>query len=332
MVVVDTGSVDDSRAIAARHGARVFEFPWTGDFAAARNHAIEQATSEWLLYIDADERVRPCDRAALQAELAAPGLLAATVVFRPRTGFTAYPEMRLLRRDARIRFHGAMHETFLPDIERLTGEGAGTTGASCLAIDHVGYDGDQSHKLERNRSLLLKQIAADPGRAYLRWHLGCVYLALGLESAAEAEWRAGIEIVRAQGRRLPDDALCFVELVKLRWAREEEVSALLAEAQALQPDNWLLCWLRAKILADAGQHDAAMVLFERLAAVDAATLVHAIAYDSRIFGAWACAEAGHCAFQQGDFGVSADWYARAEQMAPSVREFQVKRMLASARR
>jgi glycosyltransferase involved in cell wall biosynthesis len=119
IVVVDTGSSDRSREIAAGHGARVIDYEWQDDFAAARNFAIDHATGEWILYIDADERVRPCDRRIVEGLLNEPGLYSCTVRFHPRTGFTAYPEHRLFRRDARIRFRSAIHETILPDLDRV---------------------------------------------------------------------------------------------------------------------------------------------------------------------------------------------------------------------
>lgn len=58
IVVVDSGSVDETVAIARSFGARVVHQPWLG-FAAQRNVALDHATGEWLLEIDADERVSP---------------------------------------------------------------------------------------------------------------------------------------------------------------------------------------------------------------------------------------------------------------------------------
>src|SRR4051794_13018003 len=99
IVVVDTGSIDRSREIAAAHGARLSSHVWRNDFAAARNQALDLARGDWILYIDADERVRAYDRDALKAELASLRFCASTVRFHARTGFTAYPEYRLFRRD-----------------------------------------------------------------------------------------------------------------------------------------------------------------------------------------------------------------------------------------
>jgi GT2 family glycosyltransferase/Flp pilus assembly protein TadD len=61
MIIVDTGSTDKTVDIAIIFGAKVFEFPWTGDFAAARNHSLSQATGNWLLILDADEVLSALD-------------------------------------------------------------------------------------------------------------------------------------------------------------------------------------------------------------------------------------------------------------------------------
>ncbi len=89
IVVVDTGSTDHSPDIAAAHGARVHHHAWREDFSAARNEALDCAVGDWILYIDADERVRPYDRSRLEHELADPSLCAMAVRFHPRTGYTA---------------------------------------------------------------------------------------------------------------------------------------------------------------------------------------------------------------------------------------------------
>ncbi len=55
IVVVDTGSTDGTRDLAARFGARVYEFTWVDSFAAARNESLRHATGDWIFWLDGDE-------------------------------------------------------------------------------------------------------------------------------------------------------------------------------------------------------------------------------------------------------------------------------------
>src|SRR4051794_22095210 len=66
IVVVDTGFADRTRDVAARHGARVVDFPWADDFAAARNASLEQATGDWIFWLDADEHLDEPNRNRLR--------------------------------------------------------------------------------------------------------------------------------------------------------------------------------------------------------------------------------------------------------------------------
>ncbi len=66
IVVVDSHSTDDTRAIAAAHGARVIERDWPG-YRSQREFAMQAATHDWILAVDADERVSAPLRAELQA-------------------------------------------------------------------------------------------------------------------------------------------------------------------------------------------------------------------------------------------------------------------------
>jgi glycosyltransferase involved in cell wall biosynthesis len=71
IVVVDSGSLDDTRERARLHGARVVEQAWLG-FGPQKQFAVSQATHDWVLCIDTDERVSDTLRDAILAELRAP--------------------------------------------------------------------------------------------------------------------------------------------------------------------------------------------------------------------------------------------------------------------
>lgn len=70
-LVVDSGSTDDTRAIALRRGARVIEKPW-GGFGPQKQFAVSAASHDWVLCLDADECVSEGLRREIAAELASP--------------------------------------------------------------------------------------------------------------------------------------------------------------------------------------------------------------------------------------------------------------------
>ena len=71
IVVVDSGSTDGTQALAERYGARVIDQTWLG-FGPQKQFAVEAARHDWVLCLDADERLTPALQAAIEAELAAP--------------------------------------------------------------------------------------------------------------------------------------------------------------------------------------------------------------------------------------------------------------------
>ena len=131
--MVDSGSVDRTREIAAAAGARVVENPWPG-FAAQRNVAIDHATGDWVLEIDCDERVSPALRDDLLAFLAGPepGVDIGALPRRhrllgrwlgPSAKFPEY-QFRLLRRGTyRHDEHRTVHESLVPEGKVFVADG-----------------------------------------------------------------------------------------------------------------------------------------------------------------------------------------------------------------
>ncbi len=118
IVIVDTGSTDGTKEIAGRYTDRVYDFPWRDDFAAARNAAFDKGTMEYLMWLDADDVLEEPDRqrfAALKRELS-PDV--DVVMMRYHTAFDergeptfTYFRERLIRREAGLRWEGAVHES-----------------------------------------------------------------------------------------------------------------------------------------------------------------------------------------------------------------------------
>jgi tetratricopeptide (TPR) repeat protein len=66
MIIIDTGSTDRTKAIAKNYGAKTYDFAWTGNFGEARNFSLLQASSDWILILDADEVISPSDHTFLK--------------------------------------------------------------------------------------------------------------------------------------------------------------------------------------------------------------------------------------------------------------------------
>jgi tetratricopeptide (TPR) repeat protein len=331
IIVVDTGSEDDSAAIAASFGARVFAFDWQGDFSAARNYALDHATGSWILYIDADEQAQPIERDLLEASLSDPALAAATVRFRNRTGVTRYEEYRLFRNDPRIRFRNVIHETIVPDVMTLVREEGRRVGRSPLALDHFGYDGDQRAKHARNIPLLRARLAVDPEHVYSWNHLGEALAGLGDAQGAVDAWSRAIAIVRGRGVREPIDALPYGSL--LLFDSAASASGLLDEARALFPGDLLFQWLDARRLIAAERFGDARELLVRLAGIDADRYCseNGVAYDARIFGPATIEMLAFCSFRLGHYSESARYYSEAAAASPGNLEWLTKQRLAEAR-
>lgn len=117
IVIVDTGSTDRTRQIASRYTDRIVDFEWVDDFAAARNYAFDQAKSEYILWLDADDVFEPEDRAKLIALKRSLDPDVDSVTMDYNLSFTADGKVsyslrrnRLVRRDRQFRWIGAVHE------------------------------------------------------------------------------------------------------------------------------------------------------------------------------------------------------------------------------
>lgn len=327
IVIVDTGSTDSTPDIARSFGARVYDIPWQDDFAQARNAALERCRGAWILYIDADERARPCSRDRLHRPLRKWYRTGCYVQLQPKTRHTAYREMRLFRNHPEIRFQGVMHENIWPGLRRYMRRHGGLIGDTELVLDHVGYEADQERKHRRNLPLLLEALKENPERIYCWWHLGQVYEGLGRQQDACEAWRRGIALARAKRRPEGEDSLPFVELIRRGLDAGEDIAPLLAEARGLFPQHPSLVWLEGRLrLREERPQDAARhfkwLLQRGRAAADGKT-----SCDERLFASWSWAGLATCCFQERRYAKSRRYFELAEAFEPDCLEYRVKRQL-----
>jgi hypothetical protein len=336
IVVVDTGSTDGSPDVAASFGAKVLHREWDGRFSPPRNLGLDHATGDWILYIDADEILRPVDAADFRSTLRRAtdaGVVAMQVLFFPKIGATPYFEWRLWRHAPDIRFEGVMHEGITTALARaLAKPGARAGRTAVCTLEHHGYEGDQRAKNLRNLPLLRAELERTPERTYLWNHLGRVLEALGEPEEAQAAWDQAIEIVRRRGPEGPLDGMSYADVVLRRVHAGLPVSDLLDEALRWFPDNAHLRWSAALDAHARGSHREALTHTSVLtSATQFDILASGLSYSARLFSEWAHHLEGMCLFELGDYGAAADAFERAATAEPSIPDYRVKAALARAR-
>jgi tetratricopeptide (TPR) repeat protein len=272
IVVLDTGSTDDTAAIARAAGAKVVDFTWTGSFADARNASLDQATGDWILCVDADERLEAGHDEALRRALARTWLAAQRVDVLNLTGEAGMSapltasSLRLWRRSPRVRWEGAVHEQ-LTGLPREVGERFGDAG---VRLVHHGYRTDvieSAGKRDRNLELLLAE-AARPGGddPFVAFNVGSEYLMRG-EHAEAVRW-----LSRAAARTEP--AAAYAPRLALRLTRSLRLGGDAASGEAtaerwlaVLPDHTDLAVERALCTADAGDPARALILLDEALAL-----------------------------------------------------------------
>ena len=290
IVIVDTGSSDSSRHIAVDYGAKVVDFSWANDFSAARNAGLDRISASWVLYIDADERLRLPDGGQVGDYIGAAGV-ANYVRFRPKTGYTRYREPRLFRRDPRLRFVGAIHETIVPSLREISAREGLAIVPSRVEIDHLGYDGDQSHKHPRNLPLLESAVRAEPERVYYWYHLAETLAALGRTGEALAAAARGLVAAERDDseKQQADGSLIFQTMARLLRERGEDPLPLIECGLARLAEDYGLQFLRGLALIDAARPQEALEIARRLREIEPDDLDGGLlAFDRAIFREKAC--------------------------------------------
>ncbi len=184
IVVVDTGSTDNTITVARKLGAKVYSFPWQDDFSKARNFALSKAKGDWLVLLDADEyftaktagNIRQVIRQAQQAD----GLLIQMVNYDVDKAEIQdyFYQLRIVCNQQGLHYEGKIHE------ELKLSEGKSMKfiriPPEMLEIYHTGYASSVSRqKLERNLKLLQQAVDNGQSEADLARYFCDCYLGLG---------------------------------------------------------------------------------------------------------------------------------------------------------
>ncbi|MFQ3626162.1 MAG: tetratricopeptide repeat protein [Cyanobacteriota bacterium] len=202
LIVVDTGSVDDTVAIAQSFDAKVFSMPWQNDFAIARNESLRHATGDWVLVLDADETLVADCVPMMQQAMQSDETLVINLL-RQEVGAVQSPYSlvsRLFRRHPALTFARPYHATIDDAVAALRQQepGWGIVDLPQVAILHDGYDPvaiARRDKLEKARTVMEGYWKAHPDDPYECSKLGALYVQMG-------EVERGIQLLQ-QGLQSP---------------------------------------------------------------------------------------------------------------------------------
>lgn len=185
IVVVDSGSADDTVAVAQRAGARVIDHAWEG-FGPQKNFAVGQARHDWVLCLDADERVTPGLAASIVA-LFAQGL-------PPATAYALARRNRFLGRwlahgegypDWNVRLFDRRHARWTPEPVHETVQAEGQVVRLAGDLEHASAESIEAYIAKQNRYTSLQaqamhargehasawRIAASPVARFFRFYV-----------------------------------------------------------------------------------------------------------------------------------------------------------------
>ena len=278
MIVVDTGSSDRTVEIAREYGAKVYFYEWRDSFADARNEALKHATGDWVLILDADERLPEDTKHNLRMLLIPTQGQHISYLIHIRNYMDEHDKsntlghymVRLFTRSANARFFGQVHEQVYPNGSEVV------VSENTFYLEHLGYqnrsfaDQKQEH---RNLPLIQKAVDEHRGKNPHLYSFYCYYLgSFYTEDLALAKKWYQESIDSAPNGNLTHLPVAYAEALKTHYL-SQDYEAGLAFAQrgldtvpalAMYPNFW---HYYGSLLMAVRRLDEAIAAFHKIEAI-----------------------------------------------------------------
>lgn len=326
MIVVDTGSTDRTVHLCEAAGAQVHSFEWNRSFADARNYSLDQATGDWILWMDADEVLEVSEPVEWKAQLAAETdhLLNIHLVnyigeFPDPNETFHIAHARLFRNRIGFRFLYPIHETL--NVEELFTDEHALKRIKQLhgwTINHYGYLHSYvtaKQKNERNLLMLQKELTAENSNPWTEYHLASEYYRI--EKYEQAYHFVNLSIARFLKKgKLPPSLL-----YKLKYScliavgSYEGIPNAIDKAIMMYPDYVDLYFFKGVALHLSKLHTLALALFDQCIQMGEDNINHLTLKGSGSFHAWYYK--GICLEKLGNMELAAHAYEEALNLYPN---------------
>lgn len=181
IIVVDTGSTDNTLDIVKSLGVSLYEIEWENNFSKARNYAIDKATRDWIIFLDADEyftqeSVGLIKQFILEAQAKKADYVLSEILNEGEEGYRESAKViRIFKRSKNIYYIHTIHER----LQKRKGELQGIDASEALRIIHDGYLKSVvqgKDKIKRNEELLLEKLKKQPNNGETHFYLVQVYM------------------------------------------------------------------------------------------------------------------------------------------------------------
>jgi hypothetical protein len=267
IVVLDTGSTDESVSVAKEFGARIQQIEWPNDFAAALNVLLSMITTDWLFRMDSDEWIEPDQAKLLRHHIREPRVSAYTVIRKDLTSSDVIDEtdiLRLWRAHPHLRYHGVVHETISREDMEQAWPGK-VMLRSEITFWHDGYVGQQlDEKSARNLDLLRIDAQQRPDNFEVRAMLATALF--GMKQPDGAEHMEQLMDAFLAAPSLPQGSpqvaqaiVIYLETLPLERVQEERTSRLVEKAVSKFAKNPVVLFYAAIIERKRENWDQALL-------------------------------------------------------------------------
>lgn len=188
IIIVDTGSTDDTVKIAENYGAKVFFYKWDNSFANARNFSLEKASKDWILIMDADDELKREDKDKVihlvnNKSINVDIYFAETLSYVgdvPGSHIYTNLNVRFIKNGKGFKFTGDIHE-------QITFNNKNSVQLVDIKFYHYGYLNktiDVKSKRKRNMEIIKKMLKDNPKDSFMLYNMGTEYSAMGNFSEA----------------------------------------------------------------------------------------------------------------------------------------------------
>lgn len=270
IIVVDTGSTDNTVKVARKLGAKVSYFKWNNNFSDARNLALKQAKGNWIIFLDADEYFHggtgqniPSILKAIHPNKEVDALVCKIVNLREDGKIHSTTQaLRIFRNSKQLKYKGNIHENLHKGDQNI---GTVSMQDHKILICHTGYSSEDLNQLKQKRNLELLLNEIEKGRTSPEIY---AYLSFCYSSFSDHE-----NVIKYANQFLDSDPSQFSQTVKVWYTmitsmiesghESHIIYSTIDKALTLFPEHPDLFWLLGQTLFNDKKYSEALDAFEK---------------------------------------------------------------------